>query len=516
RPSTTPTHRLGSMALLLALTVTAGCAREQDAVGWFGVEEPGGLGDVHSPILDFSSVSAPPAAVPAGEEAYTELEGERIQGYLRTITNFSVEDRAAGNQAWGRVTGREAHARTSEWIAEQFREAGLEDVEVQEYEGSDPLWWPTSWEVRLLADPRYGEASRDVVLESAFPSLGIELPEGGLTAALIDAGSVDDELAPDFDGAGKVAVLRVEPASGVYSVRRPTTDRAQELFDRGAAAVLIAVKQAGNMHVRDFRRCGGPCFALGTADGDFLMSVMDAASAEGLGEDLMVHLDLEAEIDPSPVGHNVLGIAPGDSEENVIVNAHSDGWFDGAGDNGDGTSVLIALARHFAQPEHRDERTLVFVASGGHHTPGANGPGHLVEMNPDLTGRTVAVVNLEHVAQYYVPADTWTPEPTEQPMGFGISNLSPAIVDIAERARERYGFAIREDIGTGIAGDLGGYRPLGVPLMQAIHSGVFYHTSGDVFGTISVPGLERAARFYAYLVGELAATPQADLMRAGN
>ena len=37
------------------------------------------------------------------------------------------------------------------------------------------------------------------------------------------------------------------------------------------------------------------------------------------------------------------------------------------------------------------------------------------------------------------------------------------------------------------AGDLGGYAPLNVPRVQAIHSGPMYHTSGDVLDSISVP-----------------------------
>ena len=85
--------------------------------------------------------------------------------------------------------------------------------------------------------------------------------------------------------------------------------------------------------------------------------------------------------------------------ENIIVNAHADGWFDAAGDNGDGLAVVIALAKHFAKPANMPERTLVFVASGGHHSTGLNGPANLVRMNPALTGKTVLVVNLEHISQ---------------------------------------------------------------------------------------------------------------------
>lgn len=56
------------------------------------------------------------------------------------------------------------------------------------------------------------------------------------------------------------------------------------------------------------------------------------------------------------------------------------------------------------------------------------------------------------------------------------------------------------DYGPSVPGDLGRDDVLGVPRVQAIHAGPLYHTSGDVTETISVNGLERAARFYAYFI----------------
>ncbi len=43
-------------------------------------------------------------------------------------------------------------------------------------------------------------------------------------------------------------------------------------------------------------------------------------------------------------------------------------------------------------------------------------------------------------------------------------------------------------------------EPLGVPRVQAIHAAALYHTSADTFETISVEGLERAARFYRFFI----------------
>jgi hypothetical protein len=207
-------------------------------------------------------------------------------------------------------------------------------------------------------------------------------------------------------------------------------------------------------------------------------------------------------------GHNAVGIVPGKSDENIIVNAHADGWYDAAGDNADGLAVLMAMARHFAKPENKPERTLVFVASGGHHSTGLNGPANFVRMNPALTANTVLVLNLEHIAQMRIRSGTWIVENTEQPMNLGIDNSAPAIIDIGKRGVERYGFNLNPTFGTSVSGDLGGYAPLGVARVQAIHSGPMYHASGDVLETISAPGLERAARFYIYFVNEIAKVPR--------
>jgi hypothetical protein len=93
-------------------------------------------------------------------------------------------------------------------------------------------------------------------------------------------------------------------------------------------------------------------------------------------------------------------------------------------------------------------------------------------------------------------------------MGFSIRNQSPLLIQIGQQARERYHFNVGANFGSNVPGDLGGYEPLGVARVQAIHSGPMYHTSGDTLDTISLPGLERAARFFAYFVSEAAKAPR--------
>jgi len=204
-------------------------------------------------------------------------------------------------------------------------------------------------------------------------------------------------------------------------------------------------------------------------------------------------------------------VVPGRSDEVIVVNAHTDGWYDGAGDNADGLAVLIALARHYARPENKPARTLVFVGSAGHHSSGMNGPSNVVRMNGPKLAKTVLVLNLEHVAQYRVRTDPWRVEPVEEIKSFGISNSAPFLIEAARRGVQRYGYTLNPNFVNTVPGDLGGYAPLNVVRVQAIHSGPLYHTSGDVARTISVPGLERAARFYRYFIDEVANAPAAQI-----
>src|SRR4029079_11089208 len=95
------------------------------------------------------------------------------------------------------------------------------------------------------------------------------------------------------------------------------------------------------------------------------------------------------------------------TDEAILIDAHGDAWVDGAGDNADGFSVLLALPRHLLKPQNTPARTLVFIASAGHHSPGINGPSNFMRANPDLVRKAILAINIEHVAQRnFSPART--------------------------------------------------------------------------------------------------------------
>lgn len=515
-----------ALALGLATTATVWVwaqAAEADSP-WFGVTPSPGLTPHRLEVI--SQRAAIPAIVPPYERRYTELTGSAIRAHLETIVGFSKESRATkevGNgQLWGRLTGFASGAKTVEWAADQFRRTGITDVELQPFPQDDgaSIWLPLSWEVRLVGNPAFGAGTTDVVLESAMPLSAGSLPAAGLTASLVHVGTASAAELVHAEVRGKVAVQKVTPQGHTVFVRSPVGPRSGDLLDRGAVAVLRLIDLPGNLGVRDIGCGDGTCFNLGGREAHFLESVMNAAAGKGVLDGLLLRLELASERFSGLTGANAVAILPGTTraDEYIVINAHADAWFDGAGDNGDGLAILVALARHFARPDVRVERSLVFVASAGHHTPGLNGPAHFVSMNPDIAAGTVLVINLEHTAQRHIaPARSfhedgyreWTMDSREAPIVAGVSNLAPFLEDVVQRGIARYGTNFVSGANAMASGEGGPYRRAGLPVFTAMQGSPMYHTTGEVVDMVSTPGLERMARPMAFFVKEVDRVPAA-------
>jgi hypothetical protein len=499
-----------------AALALAGCASARGNVeepsevrpAWFGLVPPVTLSI--PPVAPPADAAVPAAVIPDGEaDNRGALKGDRIRTSLEQVIGFAQDMREDGNQMWGRISGLPSEDETAKWLATEFRSVDLEDVAVQSYAASGDFWWPKAWEATVLRNPAYGDLTIDVKLTSAIPVSRSSITGGTLEAGVVYVGDAGEVSTGGVSG--KIAVQHTRPAKGAYSDRTRVRESSQKLIQAGAVAVITWVEQAGNMHVFDFGQCGGPCFNIGGGDGAFLSEAIKRAKAAGAPE-LRMRLSLDAEVKTGLKASNVIGVIPGASPETIIVNAHLDSWFDGAGDNADGLGVLVGLARYFARDGAKPARTLLFVGSGGHHSSGLNGPGNVVAMNPELMKNVVLAINLEHLAQYRIDAvPVWVVGTDEEPKNFGISNSAPALIGLVKQAAQRYGFVIRPEITNSVPGDLGGYAPLNVARIQGIHSGPLYHTSGDVLDSISTPGLEKAARFYAYLIEQVMKMPKGDI-----
>ena len=515
---------LGLAALLSATLAPVGWAQtETSETPWFGVPRPPEFEPHVAPAV-IGQRGPAPAVVPPGEGEYLALTGAAIRADLERIVRFSRESRErreiGSGQLWGRITGFPSSRETIAWAAEQFRAAGIEDVELQSFDHARDaaFWLPLSWEMRLVGDPAFGPNSEDVVLTTAMPLSPSELPAEGLTAPLVHVGTASAAELVHIDVRGKIAVQHVTPQAHTVFERAPTVSRARVLFERGAVGVVNVVDQPGNERARDFSSCGGPCFNLGGRDGVFLETVMDRAAEAGVLAQLRLRLSLDTDQRSGLSAHNGVAIIPGTgpADDTIIINAHADAWFDGAGDNGDGLAVLVALARHFAGGAYQPRRTLVFVASAGHHSPGMNGPRNVVAMNPEMAEHAVLALNIEHVAQRNLtPARSlfadgyreFIADSGEAPIVAGVSNASPFLDDLFGQGVERYGTNFVSGPSTMASGEGGGYRSLGVAIVTTMQAPPLYHTTGEVLDVISTPGLERIARFLAFFIKQVDQAP---------
>jgi len=486
------------------------------ATAWFGLTLPP---PTPTPAV---KVGARPAR-PGSADVAAELRGDAIKADVATIVGFAHASRAVkevgSGQMWGRIAGFSSSDKTVEWSLDKFRTAGISDIRTQtiSQDAKASLWLPLSWRVTLLGDAAFGEGTSDVVLESALPVGPSNIPGGTLTAPLVYVGSASPAVLQHIDVKGKIAVQLVVPQGHMLFERGAVDSRSEDLVKRGAAGVFNIVRLPGNELSRDFSDCGNPCFNIGGRDGWFLEAVLDRAARAGVQDKLRVKIDLQTQTYRGLKAINGVAVIPGMSQETIVLNAHVDGWFDGAGDNGDGLGVLIALARHFAKPANRPQRTLVFVASAGHHTPGINGPRSFVAANPELAKNAVMFVNIEHVAQRnFSPARTTSADgyreavadSGEAPIAVGVTNNSPFLQELIDGGPARYGVNFISERSTFQSGETGGWAGLNVAKVSIMQAPPLYHTTGEVLDVISAPGLERIARFLAFFVSAADKAPR--------
>jgi len=515
-------------AVLIAFTVAVAFTSvgAQTAGPWFGTPLPPPLSDPRKPVMKYDDGFAPlPVGFPhrpgRGDEL---LDGAALKKDHRRIVDFSLESLAAGDTVWGRRAATPAFMHTLEWTVNAFKAAGLENAAVETYPVQGTMWVPQSWRVQLVGDAAFGAGTETVTLQSAFPQPGgVTIPGGSLTAPVIFVGHGTDADLAGRDVAGKIAVVHIRPEPSLFGSAEQGV--AAKLASKGALGVVNAIEGPGNAQYIDPRfACGkAPCFIVGGQDAWFLQQVIGKAANAGVLDRLKVTLALASDESSNLRSANGVAVLRGQSAKRIVVNAHADGYFQGGDDNASGLAVLVGLARYFAkQPQPR--HTLMFVASGGHHGPG-NGPAALVAAHPELKDNTLLVINLEHVAYLDVVRGktrapnntgmTWETSVTDSAKAVGVTNESPFLVDLWSYAPRCFGVATYLSAGPGVSGDLGGYRPLGVPMTQMIQSGTFYHSSGDVYEAVPAEGMERAARFHAFLIEQADKAPEA-LITAGK
>ena len=438
-------------------------------------------------VRDDAMIHAP---LPADETRYADLDGRHMKEIVKELAAISLRNREGGEVFWGRNVGTAGHLATQDWTEAYFRKFGLANIHRKSFD-LGPQWTPSKdWEVS------FASGGKSYSFKSARPAQGMpSTPPGGLELDLVWAGT---GTAADFAGRdvkGKAVLIQDILTPGVLNRWINNEGAVQRAIGRGAAAVGIIYGVADNLTLWEGARTG-PGFNVGFEDGKVLRELL------GKEQPVKVKLKMTSEMRAGLKTASVLGTLPGTTDEEILVIAHIDAFFEGAIDNGSGVAVMMGLLEHFSKvPAAQRRRNIRFMGSAGHH--GGPGASWLHDGRETELAKTALMFNLEHVAA--VRTKNWGSKlrmtTAVSPMRWWVYG-SKNLLDIALTSFSKFNVGITADMDTGASGEIGSVAR-DAPSIQIITSPEVKHTEEDGPDWVPANGLEQVARAYARIIDEV-------------
>ena len=458
-------------------------------------------------LLSLPQAVAGPALPPLADIYHDEAQ--RLIG--AALTSEHAYDRLSQlcDGIGHRLSGSSELARAVEWAAAAMREDGLR-VRLQPV--MVPRWVRGSESAEMLAPRR---------VRLAMLGLGrsVGTPKRGLTADVVVADSFDHlDALPDSAVRGKIVLFDV-PFTTYGETVRYRGRGANAAADRGAVAMLL--RSVGPVSLRTPHtgaltyepREGEP--APERKIPAAALSIEDATMIRRLserGHKVRVHLQMQAQILPDVLSHNVIGELPGreQPDEVVVLGGHLDSWDVGQGAHDDGGGCVIAMeaVRLIQQLGLRPRRTLRVVLWTNEENGLRGGQAYRDSLGGDF-GSHVAAIESDGGM--------------ERPVGFGVAvKFEPGDDDGQARhlrslARAREIAPLLAGIGADRIDENGGGADIG-PLMQNGVPGIahrtvmenyfhWHHTEADMLDKVDPVELRKNVAALAVLAFVLADMP---------
>jgi hypothetical protein len=447
----------------------------------------------------------------AGDESYGDIRGDAIHGYLRKLVAFSQESKRNGDFLWGRLHGSVYERRATEYVRDQFASWGLEDVEIQPFTAEEPRWVPRKVDLRVLAGaegspPAQGYRFRSAM--TAFPS-GVT-PAQGITAPVEFVGMGSPAELRGRDLSGKIALVYVHVwedvlfHTGLMAMARLTEGT-------GAVGAILWLDRPGNAQVaaqvwnpeNDEWFTDIPWANIGSYDGVYLRKLIERTDPANPPK---VTLTVTADMVKDLKSQNLVAVVPGTTDENIIITAHIDGFFNAAQDTGAGVAGLMELARHYnGLPRESRRRNLIFLVTGDHEQPGWGGAAQFARRNSDLLAKTVAALQLEKALAPATRRDlnVRALANTQAPTSLFVSNANAILVDAFTDAAQKYGIPMLRGFRKQYAGDVEGLYGSGIPAAGWVGVNYPYHSEEDSPALIAESALQDVARAYASVIDRI-------------
>jgi len=435
------------------------------------------------------------------EQPYASIDGSHLKQFVEDQAAISRHYRDNGHpQFWGRISGTEADADNARWLEEKFRAIGLADVHQQSFDLPEQ-WMPQSWSIAASG------GGKTIELGSAQPAYRTPAtPPEGLDLEAVDAGLATEAELNARDLKGKAVFFY---STDYFSRHSTISNRAwKRIGDRGAAAIFVILAVPGNIHTQ-FYPVGTtvPSFSLGLQDGVAVRDMIDQHPGS------RVKIRLAVNMVPNLRTSTVWGTLPGATDENVVIVAHRDGWFEGANDNGTGVATMIGLAEYFAKiPKDQRRRSIIFLGTSGHHDGAALSGKWLME-HKEFFSKTALLINCEHTAAELLILSNGTIRRTDtaSPETWYVGG-SARLADIVKNAYASFGVPTYSTPEANAAGEMGRYQN-SAPSIQVIDTGLYWHSDFETPEIIPAPALAAITRAYAKIITDVNGVSIKDLER---
>ena len=398
------------------------------------------------------------------------------------------------NQIGPRMAGSPQAAAAVEYVAEQFRQLGLEvSLEATQV----PHWVRGQESGELVVYPDMVPGSSQKVVLTALGG-SVPAPPAGITAPLVVVNDFDELQKLGKDVAGKIVLFNVKfddklaeigfSYDAYLQVVRYRVMGASKAAELGAAASLLrSIGPSGHRlaHTGSVRYFGDkkiPAAAIAAEDADLIARL----AAQG---PVSMHLLLTPEILPEARSYNVIADLKGSEhpEKIVIVSAHLDSWDLGTGalDNGVGIAAVLQAAQVLHQLALRPRNTLRFIAWMNEENGGSGYTTYIEEHRSEF-GNHIAEIEMDngtlHPAGYIAYADDKLIEalsplqPLLRRMSSGVVRKSPSAMS-----------------------DLDEFMPGFGPLTDNRGYYDYHHTAADTFDKIDPKGLQENSAVLALL-----------------
>jgi hypothetical protein len=427
--------------------------------------------------------------LPPGDESYAFIQGAPLKKITEEVVAISEKSRTDGNQYWGRITGTPYDKMTSDYVLASFKKLGLEQTREQEFE-LGPQWIPTSWEVVLTA------GGKTIPLKSAFPFQNSKgTPDGPIAAEPVWVGLGTPADFKGRDVKGKAVFIYSWPTPGGRDHTAISNGAARRAQDAGAALVFFILGFPGNATaIASVAPPTIPAMTVGSEDGAAVRQAIEQGVAAN------IRLRLDTKMVSGLKTNNTWGVLPGETDENILVMAHHDGFFDAALDNASGTALMLEIARYYAAlPKSQRRRTMTFLDTSGHHSSPDVGANWIRVNMHDMLSKTALIVNCEHTSQtqiYFLGNGMMTSNAIDARRWY--AGPSDALKTLVKNTFREFGaalYTVPEVTPGGELSELGRTAP-----SFHIIDHVFYHTDLDTLDWTPASGMEAVGRAYLKVI----------------